>query len=394
MDKVHYFDNAATTYPKPREVAQAMQKALLYGCANAGRGSYDMSVNAYKDTMILRDKLLEMAGSSDGSSVILTPSATIAFNMLLGGMHLSKESVVYVSPFEHNAVMRVLYGLQQKVKYTIKQLPVDKKTLVPDMDRIEYEFCRQKPVLVCITHVSNVTGYMFPFKDVFSIAKKYNSSAVTVCDGCQALGLIEKPLYGDDVTDYYIFAGHKTLYGPFGIGGIICSTPYSVSILKDKEKYTPYICGGTGSDSLNMEMPQESPDMLEAGSINILAVEGLLAALNVYKEHFVQEKEMTDKLAGGLENIPGVRLYLPWDRDRHISIVSFNIEGYRSSETGTILNDEYGIAVRTGYHCVPLVHDYLKDGDYYGTVRASVGRYTTDAEISYFLNAIEEISQD
>lgn len=405
MDKIYYFDNAATTFPKPDKVIEAVTVAMKTGCVNVGRGSYDMAAAAARDIDRLRKKILECSGSTKGGNVVLTPSATIAFNMLLGGINLKKGSIVYVSPFEHNAVMRVLYAKQQKEQIIIRELPVDKDSLLIDMDRIEYEFSRYVPDMVCISHISNVTGYILPIKGICESAKKNNKYAVTVVDGCQALGLILRPLLNNNAVDYYVFAGHKTLYGPFGIGGIICHSAYSVDIIKNRESYVPYIYGGTGMDSLNMDMVQDSPEMLESGSIDIVAAKGLLAAIDIFlqgnflhenflKEIFMKEKIRTEKLTEGLREIEGVHLYIPKNRDKHISIVSFNVEGYSSQETGMILNDDYRIAVRTGYHCAPLIHNYLKDEKFHGTVRASVGRYTTDDQIRYFVNAVREIAQE
>ena len=405
MDKVYYFDNAATTFPKPDKVIEAVTEAMKNGCVNVGRGSYDMAAVAARDIDRLRKKILECSGSTKGGNVVLTPSATIAFNMLLGGINLRKGSIVYVSPFEHNAVMRVLHAKQQKEEIMIRELPIYKDSLLIDMDRIEYEFSRYVPDMVCISHISNVTGYILPIKEICESAKKNNKYAVTVVDGCQALGLISRPLLDNNVVDYYVFAGHKSLYGPFGIGGIICHSAYSVDIIKNRESYVPYICGGTGMDSLNMDMVQDSPEMLESGSIDIVAAKGLLAAIEIFlqgnflhenflKEIFMKEKIRTEKLTDGLREIDGVHLYIPKNRDEHISIVSFNVEGYSSQETGMILNDDYRIAVRTGYHCAPLIHNYLKDETFHGTVRASVGRYTTDEQIGYFVNAVREIAQE
>lgn len=400
MDKVYYFDNAATTFPKPDRVIEAVTETMKNGCVNVGRGSYDMAADAARDIGRLRESILEYSGSTKGGNVVLTSSATIAFNMLLGGINLKKGSIVYVSPFEHNAVMRVLHAKQQKEEIVIRELPIDKDSLLIDMDRIEYEFSRYVPDMVCISHISNVTGYILPIKGICESAKKNNKYAVTVVDGCQALGLISRPLLDNNAVDYYVFAGHKTLYGPFGIGGIICHSAYSVDIIKNRESYVPYICGGTGMDSLNMDMVQDSPEMLESGSIDIVAAKGLLAAIDLFlKEiptegNFLQEKIITEKLTEGLREIEGVHLYIPKNRDEHISIVSFNVEGYSSQETGIILNDDYRIAVRTGYHCAPLIHNYLKDEMFHGTVRASIGRYTTDEQIRYFVNAVREIAQE
>lgn len=393
MDKVFYFDNAATTFPKPERVTAAVRDTMENGCVNAGRGSYTMAMEAAGRIIALRERILAYAGSLKGGNVVLAPSATIAFNMLLGGIRLGRGDVVYVSPFEHNAVMRVLYAKSIREGFEIRELPLDKNTLSIDLDKTMYEFSRHIPDMVCMSHVSNVTGYILPIRQICSYAKESNEDAITIVDGCQALGLMPKPLADNGTVDFYVFAGHKTLYGPFGIGGFICHSPYSTDIIKNRDAYQPYIFGGTGTDSLNMGMLQDAPEMLEAGSIDIAAVNGLLAAMEDNNDYFHEEKMKTQKLAGGLEETSGVYMYLPTNMNEHINIVSFNVEGYSSSEAGMILNDEYNIAVRTGYHCAPLIHNYLGDKAFLGTVRASIGRHTTEEEIRYFINAVREIAQ-
>lgn len=158
----------------------------------------------------------------------------------------------------------------------------------------------------------------------------------------------------------------------------------------------PFICGGTGSDSLNLEMPVECPSKYEASSPNIVAIAGLRAALQEIADSggvagfYQKEQELTELLVSSLESIPGVKLYLP-RQETHVGIVAFNIQGFLSADVGMLLDEDYNIAVRTGYHCAPLIHGYLRDESYAGVVRASVGRYTTEEEIRKFVEAVKEI---
>lgn len=398
MDKIYYFDNAATTFPKPEYVKAAMIEAIENGYGNAGRGSYKLASDSVQVQDRLRKKILEKSGSQSAAHVILTSGATIAINMLLGGIRLTEESVVYVSPFEHNAVIRVLHSKHKKIPFIIKELPLSENGWCIDLEKAEYEFLMNPPDLICISNISNVTGYILPVADICQLAKSKNEKVITVVDGCQAMGLIPKPLLNNPHIDYYIFAGHKTLYGPFGIGGIICNTIYSEKLLRSPELYEPYLCGGTGSDSLNKNMKTDLPEMLETGSMDMLAAKGLLAALEGQKDDvrkcFIKEKQQTEYLTEMLMNIDGVKLYAPDDRENHISIVSFNVAGYTCQEIGMILDEDYNIAVRTGYHCAPLIHTYLKDNEYNGTVRASIGRYTTREELDYFVQAVKELAEE
>ena len=185
-----------------------------------------------------------------------------------------------------------------------------------------------------------------------------------------------------------IDTGHKNLYGPFGTGGFF---------VRKGTKMNPFVAGGTGSDSLNLNMPKTIPAMLEPASPNIVAVAGMEAALDEtigrISDFEAKEKELTEYLVKGLEKIENVTTYLPLE-DSHLGIVAFNIEGYKAEDVGTILDQDYHIAVRTGYHCAPLIHKHLMDIEKGGVVRASVGRYTTRDDIDRLLEAVEELSEE
>ena len=244
---------------------------------------------------------------------------------------------------------------------------------------------REKPDLVVMSHVSNVTGYILPVEEIAASAKEYE--AIVVVDGAQALGLVPISLKNSPI-DFYVFAGHKTLYGPFGIGGFIYHSKYRLKHM---------IARGTGSDSLNLEMPEEGTVGYEPGSPNIVAIAGLHASLEERMTYLKEnadyfldrEKEMTEYLIRQLKKIFGVTLYLPEHLENHAGIVSFNVEGYQAGEVGMILDQDYHVAVRTGYQCAPLIHSkYLGSESYLGVVRASIGRFTTKEEIDVLVDAV------
>lgn len=389
-----YLDNAATTFPKPQCVAEEVQAVLKKQCVNPGRGSYRAAAAAVEQVEMCRKNILKIAGGNQANSVVLTPSATVALNMLIMGLHLNDSHTVYVSAYEHNAVMRPLFQKQQQTGLHIRQLPMNTQTMEVDLERLEYDFHQYPPDVICMTHVSNVTGYILPIHSVCRVARSIQKNVIVIVDGSQALGLLEEPLKEDSSIDYYIFAAHKTLYGIFGLGGFICNTQYAHRLLADTKKYTPYLCGGTGRDSLNLEMQCSTPEDLECASLDIVAVAALSEAIHWQLEGnngWAEEKNLTEKIITGLQNISGVTLYLPLEGCR-ISIVSFNVKGYKADEVAMILDEDYGIAVRCGYHCAPLIHEFLKDREYGGTVRVSVGKFTTDKEIIAFIKAIEEIA--
>ena len=385
-----YLDNAATTFPKPEQVYQALDQANREYAVNAGRGSYALARKADSLIAETRKAIKLLAHAEDMAEVIFTPSATMACNQVLGGLPWSKEDVVYVSPYEHNAVMRVLHLLQKKYGFAIEELAIDKDTLELDLEKIKYQFMQEPPSVLCITHVSNVTGYVLPVEILSEMVWDWNT--VVFVDGSQALGLVPVELQGSGI-DFYVFAGHKTLYGPFRIGGYIQNSQKKPEIV---------LAGGTGSNSLNLEMPEELPGRYEPGSMNIPAIMGLRAALREFgstteemqshRETISQkEKQLFDKMTQALSKIPEIQMYLPKNPQQQTGICSFTVEGYQSSDVGMILDEDYGIAVRCGYHCAPLIHKYLKDEGYGGTVRASVGQFHTEAEIELFVKAMEEI---
>ncbi len=408
MGKFIYLDNAATTYPKPERVYEAMDEANRHLAVNAGRGSYRLAKKASGMMEQTRKNILKIAGAEEVAEVVFTPSATLACNQVLGGIDWKKGDVVYVTPYEHNAVMRVLYLLQQQYDLEIEELALEPETLRMDVEKIRYQFSKRPPSVVVMSQVSNVTGYMIPWQTISEEAKPYE--AVVVVDGSQGLGLVPVQLK-NTVVDFYIFAGHKTLYGPFGVGGYINNRG---KVLKH------LLAGGTGSDSLNLEMPDDIAGY-EPGSQNIVAIAGLLEAT---KEIIVQsedewnlkteqnlkaeqnleveqnlkaEQELCCYLTERLRAIAGVVLYPPISRndfetEQKTGILAMDIEGYKAADVGMILDEDYNIAVRTGYHCAPLIHKYLKDEDYAGVVRISLGRFNTKEEVDCLVKAVEEIA--
>lgn len=377
-----YLDNAATTFPKPESVYVAMDKINREGSVNAGRGSYKLAQNASELIVDTKMKIRQLVHLDISAAVIFSPSITIAMNQIISGLHLRENAVVYVSPYEHNAVARSLFKLSKEIALVIKELPLD-DNLEIDVEKMKYEFSKDKPDAVFCTHVSNVTGYILPIKEIFAEAKKHGS--INVLDSAQSMGLIELRADLIDV-DLIGFAGHKTLYGPFGIGGFINVSGVDLDT---------FIVGGTGSDSLNLEMPSGRESKFESASTNIIAVAGLNAALvNLnQKEHLAYEQELTSYLIEKLSLIKGIKLYLPSSTEKHVGIVSFTLDDMNSEDVGIILDEDFNIAVRTGYHCAPYIHKYLRDERFLGTIRVGLSQFTTKSDIDQLIDALEEIKE-
>lgn len=379
-----YLDNAATTFPKSEEVYNRINKALRSQGVNAGRGGYKLARQATDLMDETRKKLLQLLDILPIRNVVFTPSATIALNQIISGLEWSSLKNVYVTPFEHNAIMRPLQNICDKYGVKINTIPFHKDTWKVNVEELEHLFAINKPDYIFMSHMSNVTGYILPCEKIIETSKKYDPQIIVDC--AQSLGSI--PIHPQIVeeSDYIVFAGHKSLYGPMGVGGFIT---------KDTTKLEPYIFGGTGSDSLNLYMPESGVDRYEAGSHNIIAIAGLSEAINWIhakkKEIYEHKKELTTYLIGKLEEIDEVEIYLPENLEHHVGVISFNIEGWQSEEVGKVLDEDFDIAVRTGYHCAPFVHDFIETKDKLGTVRASLGYFNTKSDVDKLINAICEL---
>ena len=373
-----YLDNAATSFPRPEPVYQEMDRINRTLSVNAGRGGYKAAREASTIIYDTRKKLAELFHCTGKADVVLTPSVTQAFNQVLNGLDISEHTVIYMTIYEHNAIARTVEAIRQKTGCMVCMIPVEEKTLEIDLKKTEYLFHEKNPDIVISTVISNVTGYMLPVKSLFELAKQYH--AMTIADAAQAPGLID--LDFDEINaDIMGFAGHKTLCGPFGIGGFIIRKEVSLKCI---------LTGGTGSDSLHLAMPQAAPEKYEAGSENIVAVAGLHAALEWLQinPHMAYIKEMTRYLVQELSKNPDVTVF---QNEEQLGIVSFVVEGYDSGEIGQILDDEFEIAVRTGYHCAPYIHEYLKDVPYGGTVRVGIGPFNTKEDLDALIDAIESL---
>lgn len=236
-DNFAYFDNAATTYPKPECVYQAMDSFSRSCGVSLGRGQHKLSSKASYIADETRQLLLQLF-HCENKEVVFTNTATEALNIILNGINIPKGVNIYISPFEHNAVTRTLNHLQSITEFNIIELNVNKDGFVYDMKAIEKQFESANPYSVIISHASNVIGTIAPIENIFLLAKKYN--AITIADMCQTAGLIDTDI-SSNIYDCIVFAGHKTLYGPLGISGFIGR---NVSML------SPLIYGGTGIESV------------------------------------------------------------------------------------------------------------------------------------------------
>jgi cysteine desulfurase family protein len=371
-----YLDNAATTYPKPEEVYKALDDANRNLAFNMGRGTYQASKRVYEIAWDTRKKLADLVNTS-ANNVVFSSSATESLNQIIYGIDFSKGDNVYVTPFEHNSIIRPLYHLKEKYELNIYIIPFDKKTWEVNTEKLTHMFEQRKPKAVFVSHISNVTGYILPYEQIFELSNKYDS--INVLDCAQSFGVLN-PKDTRNIN-YIVFAGHKSLYASFGIAGFIKLKNDNLNCMK---------FGGTGSDTLNHEMPLDLPYKYEAGSPNAVAIVGLNKSLEWLSKNDVyqHEKGLTDYLVSKLKSLGNICLKIP-EQKSILGIVSFTMEGYNSQDIGEILSNDYDICVRTGFHCSPFVHEFINSIENNGTVRISIGFFNNITEIDKLYKALE-----
>ena len=380
MEKVAYFDNAATTFPKPESVYDFTDRFYRECGVNVGRGQHKLASRASALVQETRELLLELF-HCPAKKVVFTHTATEAINLVLRGLPINDNYTVYISPFEHNAVTRVLYHLQTIYDFKVETLSFDKDTMTYDMARIRNQFAEKKPNWVIISHASNICGVVSPIKELFRLSKEFG--AINIVDMCQTAGLVDTDLSGDDI-DFAVFAGHKTLYSPLGVAGVVSS--FAI-------KPQPLLFGGTGFESANQALPESVPERYEVASPDIAAIAGLNASLKWIKETGIQniyEKEQANhkKLLEILSRYENIKV-IDTANAVSIGVVSCLFEGYGSDSIGQILSEQ-NVAVRTGLHCAPTAHKFI--GTFpAGTVRFSVSYFNTDDDFNVLEAALDYI---
>lgn len=378
-----YFDNAATTYPKPEIVYASMDQFYRLNGANAGRGRYNLGQSANAligETRALVQELLHCPAKQ----VVFTPTATIALNIIIQGLICKGAQTIYISPFEHNAVTRTLHHFEEAGTISVHQLTVS-HDMKYDLDRIRYQFESERPDLVIVSHASNVFGLIAPVTEICSLAKNFD--ATTVIDMAQTAGLVDCNL-GLNVFDFAVFAGHKTLYGPTGISGFIMDPAIDLP---------PVIFGGTGFESANQNMPESLPERYEMGTMNISGIAGLNAALKWGLDQGIEaiwekEQEHRKKLIELLQEYWFIKIVGNYPGCNYVGIVSCLIEGISSDSAGEVF-DRCGIAVRTGLQCAPLAHQFVGTHPA-GTIRFSVGYFTSEDDFTELRQALDYIEEN
>lgn len=378
-----YLDHAATSNPKPAVVSQAMLPYLTDCCANPGRGGHPLANGAARVIFEARENLLSLFHAPSKAELVFTANITESLNIALKGLLRAGDEVL-VSSMEHNSMMRPLRQLEQTgVKITV--IPCCPKTGLVAVDDIDAAISLSTK-LVAINHGSNVFGTIQPITQIGKLCRQHG--VLLLIDSAQTAGCIEINM-AESGIDLLAFTGHKGLLGPMGIGGLIVGDAVNC------QQLTPLITGGTGSLSEHELQPQFLPDALESGTPNLPGIAGLNAAVLWLKQQGVdviaaREKALCRQLIAGLSAIDSLTIYASALTER-IGVVSVRLEGVDCGELDEILIEKYGIYTRIGLHCSPSAHKSM--GTFpEGTVRLSIGAFTTPEQIDYLITAFTEIA--
>lgn len=376
-----YLDNAATSFPKPREVYEEVLKCMENYAANPGRGSHDMSIKASVKIMEARQEISEFFNIPNALNLVFTSNATEGLNIAIKGM-LKKRDHVISTVIEHNSVLRPLnYLCKSGVQFTL--LGVNKYGYI-DINNLKKEIRHNTKVIV-INHASNVLGTIQNIREIGRISKEHGITFIV--DASQSAGVLSIDVQRDSI-DLLAFPGHKGLLGPQGTGGLYIREGINLNNFKD---------GGTGSNSNSMTQPDFLPDKFESGTLNSPGIAGLCEGVKFIKRvgrRNIQkhEESLVEYLLKELKKLSYIKVYGPQYSENRVAVVSINVEGIDSSQVGYMLNKK-GIAVRTGYHCAPLIHGIMGTMSK-GTVRISPGYFNNFENIESIIDALKRIYEE
>ena len=375
-----YLDNAATGGKKPERVIKAVERALRHHCANPGRSGHTAALAAGEIVFDCRRKTARFFGAEQPEHVCFTSGCTAALNMALKGI-LQKGDRIVFSSMEHNAVVRPLHSLKELGVFA------DEAAVTGDsaatLENFKEAIKPETKAIVC-THASNVTGEIMPIAELGELCRQ--RGLIFIVDAAQTAGVL--PIHMEKAGIHILCAApHKGLLSPMGLGLLISRVPLPQTIIQ----------GGTGSLSLSPEQPQELPERIESGTLNLPAIAGLSAALDILASKgtdasYRRELNLARFAYKSLASIPRVTLYTPPpEYGKNVPVISFNISGLGSAETAEKLS-RMGIATRGGLHCAPKAHKTLGTEDI-GTVRISFSYFNTMAEVAALTSAVRQISK-
>ncbi|SDC00285.1 MULTISPECIES: aminotransferase class V-fold PLP-dependent enzyme [unclassified Candidatus Frackibacter] len=376
-----YFDNAATSYPKPDIVYDKMSEFFKNNGVSAGRGAYQKAFQAEQAIFGTRKSLAQLFNVSDPTRIVFTHNVTEAINLALKGLLEAGDHVITTS-LEHNAIWRPLKELERDRGIEITKIECNSSGQI-DIDEIENEIKDNTKLIACL-HASNVVGTILPAIEMGKIAK--GAGIYFLLDTAQTAGVYPIDVQEMNI-DFLAFTGHKGLLGPTGTGGLYISEGIDLKPLKT---------GGTGNNSTSEYAPKELPNRYEAGTINTVGLIGLGAGVEYIldtgiKQIRAKEVELIEYALTELEKIEGLILYGEKGVSKRVGVISFNLEGLDHAEVAYKLDSEYSIMVRSGLHCAPNAHKTISSFELGGAVRIGIGYFNTKAEIDYLIKALQEI---
>lgn len=392
-----YLDNAATSLQKPKEVEEAMIRAL-HTMGNPGRGAHDATLQAGRCVYQVREQLAQLFHAEGAECIAFTSNATEALNTAIQGLFQKGDHVI-TTVCEHNSVLRPLYRLQNQ-GVEVSFLSANEQGLL-DYDKLP-ALIKENTKAVIVTHASNLTGNITDLerirKEILQVKmrrEKMNETVNTgrgrellfVVDGSQTAGILPIDVQKMGI-DVFCFTGHKGLLGPQGTGGLYVRPGVTINPLK---------VGGSGIHSFDHEHPSAMPEHLEAGTLNVHGIAGLGGALHYLNEIGIEaiiqrEQALIKRLEDQIRDLPGIHLYGNPDPSKRVGILSFNMGDEDSAYVADWLFEEHGIAVRAGAHCAPLMHETLGTAKQ-GAVRISVSHKNTEEEMDATAKALTELSQ-
>lgn len=376
-----YLDHAATSFPKPPAVYQAVMHVLRQVGGSPGRSDHRAAREANQIVQETREKIARLFAIPQAEQIIFTPNATAAINLGLKGLLTPKDHVL-ISSMEHNSVVRPLRGLEERgVKFSI--IPCSREGY---LDPLAFKKgLQRKTKLIVLTHASNVTGMIFPIEEIGHLAR--SRGIFFMVDAAQTAGLLPIDVQKMKI-DLLACPGHKSLYGPQGTGFLYVSKEINLK---------PLLEGGTGTNSESDRQPQIMPFCLESGTLNTPGIAGLGAGISFIRQEglakiWSKENKLTKLLMEGLKKISGLKIYGSLNAAERVPVISFNLASIHPGHLAYLLDEIYNIGVRSGLHCAPHAHRTL--GTFpYGAVRVSLGFFNREKDVQALLKALKEISR-
>jgi cysteine desulfurase family protein len=378
-----YLDHAATSWPKPGVVLEAIEDFFVNAGGNTGRSGHRRSIAASRAVSLAREQLADLLGAESPDNLIFTKNATEALNLAICGLVLEGARVVTTS-LEHNSVMRPVRELEKRGRCSVEVVRADGNSGEIDLDEWAARLHGERPCVAIAIHASNVTGVLLPIAAMAEIAA--DAAVPLIVDASQSAGHIPLALSALGASAVAM-PGHKGLLGPSGTGLLYLAPGVEVE---------PLIRGGTGSQSELEYQPDFAPDRYESGTLNAIGIVGLGAAAEHLREAGLDQVHASSTALGrrvrdALAGIAGVTLHGPTDPAESVGIVSVSIEGVPCATVARLLDDEWGVMTRAGLHCSPAAHRSLGTAPE-GTLRLSWGKDTSEQEIDIAVQALRTIA--